>query len=88
MVATFPYFGDMEYSQTRAKLSPAGIQYILSAEYHGDPISASGSLVFTDFGGDVFNIFHDAGFKSARIEVFNDSTYGHIGGAPVFILNR
>jgi SAM-dependent methyltransferase len=86
MFATFPFFSDMERSRTRARLGSVGVEHLLPAEYHGDPTSSSGALVFTDFGGDVFGLFREAGFSSVRIDVFNHLELGHLGGAPVFIL--
>jgi SAM-dependent methyltransferase len=86
MFATFPFFSDMGSSRTRARLGSDGVEYLLPAEYHGDPTSSSGALVFTDFGGDIFGMFFEAGFSSVRVDVFNDLELGHLGGAPVFIL--
>ena len=37
----------------RARLGPNGVEHLLPAEYHGDPIRKRGALVFTDFGADL-----------------------------------
>jgi SAM-dependent methyltransferase len=88
MFATFPFFSDMGKSATRARLGPGGVEHLLPAEYHGDPTSSSGALVFTDFGGDVFGMLCEAGFSRVQIEVFHDLELGHLGGVPVFIVTR
>ena len=88
MFATFPFFSDMDRSRTRARLGSSGVEHLLPAEYHGDPTSSSGALVFTDFGGDVFDMLGEAGFNKVQVEVFHHLELGHLGGAPVFIVTR
>jgi SAM-dependent methyltransferase len=88
MFATFPFFSDMRRSRTRARLGSGGVEHLQPAEYHGDPTSSSGALVFTDFGGDVFGMLCEAGFSEVQIHVFHNMELGHLGGAPVFIVTR
>ncbi len=89
MLATFPFLSNELASVTRAKRSDTGIENLLPEEFHGDPISNKGSLVFTDFGWDVLERFREAGFKDAVLEVYRKVDYGHLGaGLLVFRLTR
>jgi O-antigen biosynthesis protein len=58
---TVPQDRNLSRSVVRAKLTADGIEYLLPAEYHGDPLRAGGALVFTDFGTDLDAISQAAG---------------------------
>jgi GT2 family glycosyltransferase/SAM-dependent methyltransferase len=62
-VFTVPYNPGVPKSIARARLDPHGIEYFLPPAYHGDPIRADGALVFTDFGGDLKTMLHEAGLE-------------------------
>jgi hypothetical protein len=66
-------------------LREGGIEHLAPPLYHGNPVSADGSLVFTDFGWDVIARLHDAGFDDAAVECFVAPRFGHLGdGQLVF----
>jgi len=52
-IFTVPRNAALPKSVSRARLGPKGIEHLLPAKYHGDPIRAQGALVFTDFGADL-----------------------------------
>jgi SAM-dependent methyltransferase len=84
MLATIPFHQDSDTSVTRARLRDDGqVDNLLSPAYHGNPVSADGSLVFTDFGWDLLDLFRAAGFTRVAIEVFACVELGHLGGGQL-----
>ena len=86
MLATFPFHVQMEASVSRARLAAGGgVEHLLAPQYHGNPVSSEGSLVFHDFGWDLLDVIRGAGFSSALSEVYCSHEYGHFGtGLLVF----
>lgn len=83
MLATIPFHGNSDISVVRAHLDAVGIRHTLTPMYHGNPVSAEGSLVFTDFGWDIIRSFTVAGFANAAVEVYGDAKHGHLGGGQI-----
>lgn len=79
MLATIPFYVDRENSITRARLFNNQVENILEPQFHGNPISEEGSLVFTDFGWEVLNTMKVAGFKDVSIQVYSSEKFGHLG---------
>ncbi|MDP3975503.1 MAG: class I SAM-dependent methyltransferase [bacterium] len=79
LLFSIPFYPNKEKSEERAKLENGNIRYCLPEQYHGNPISSKGSLVFTDFGWDVLSMCEEAGFKRAEMLTYYDEKYGHIG---------
>ncbi|MFH1112361.1 MAG: class I SAM-dependent methyltransferase [Pseudomonadota bacterium] len=89
MLATIPFHSGNDDSVTRAKLVAGKLEHSLPPAYHGNPVSADGSLVFTDFGWDVIDDMRAAGFARVQIEIYGDDLYGHLGGGQlVFRLEK
>jgi SAM-dependent methyltransferase len=66
LLATFPFL-DAAASVVRARLDAGGgIEHLLPAEYHGDPLGA-GVLCFHHFGWDVLDRVRAAGFSHAQM---------------------
>ncbi|MEN8226492.1 MAG: class I SAM-dependent methyltransferase, partial [Bacteroidota bacterium] len=83
MLATIPFHSNKVESVTRAKFVDGQLDHVLTPAYHGNPISADGSLVFTDFGWDVLNEIRSAGFSDVSIEVYASVEFGHLGGGQL-----
>ena len=83
MLATIPFHSGCDTSVVRAKLAADGLNHLLTPMFHGNPVSAEGSLVFTDFGWDVLDDLRNAGFANTTVEVYADASYGHIGGGQL-----
>lgn len=83
MLATIPFHSDRDKSIVRAELERRGVHHLLPAVYHGNPVSADGSLVFTDFGWDIILSFVEAGFSDGVVEVYGAAEYGHLGGGQI-----
>jgi hypothetical protein len=83
MLATFPFHSSEDVSVTRAFSTANGVVHKLPPVYHGNPVSESGSLVFTDFGWDLFDDFRRIGFADARIDLYRSIRHGHVGGLHI-----
>ena len=83
MLMTIPFHADRDQSIIRAKLVNGRLEHILPPSYHGNPVSADGSLVFTDFGWDLINEIQAAGFSDVRVEIYASKALGHLGGGQL-----
>jgi SAM-dependent methyltransferase len=86
---TFPFFSDRESSVTRAEVVNGNIVHHCDPIYHVNPISNEGSLVFSEFGWDLFDLIYNEGFSDVALEVYHSVALGHLGiGLLVFRLTR
>lgn len=83
MLATIPFYMAEEKSVRRATITPNGVENILPAMFHGNPISDEGSLVFTDFGWDMLADIEEAGFAQVTAEIYSSVECGHLGGGQI-----
>jgi SAM-dependent methyltransferase len=94
MLATIPFHSGMDQSVIRAQLDNGQVKHLLPEAYHGNPVSADGSLVFTDFGWDILEQMNVAGFSDVSVDVYVSAEFGHFGGgqlvfnASKFIMDR
>lgn len=89
VLATFPFHTDKKGTLVRAKLEGGALEHLHPPQYHGNPVSADGSLVFHDFGWDLLDAMRQAGFSDAACEVYMDDALGHLGaGLLVFRLRK
>lgn len=79
MLATIPFYDNLDYSIKRAIIENNEIKQLLEPQFHGNPLSEKGSLVFNDFGWDLLSTMVLSGFKKANIELFLSRKFGHIG---------
>jgi len=83
MLATIPFHSGMDESVIRAQLDNGQVEHLLPEAYHGNPVSADGSLVFTDFGWDILGLMKRAGFSDASIDVYVSAELGHLGDGQI-----
>jgi len=83
-----PFFLNEGASRKRAELIQGTIVHHLAPEFHGNPVSPEGSLVFTDFGWDVLEMARSEGFASATVEIYHSVLLGHVGLHPFFRFRR
>lgn len=83
ILATIPFHSNRDISIVRAKLEVTDVHHLLPAMYHGNPVSADGSLVFTDFGWDMIQNLLGTGFSDVMVEVYAAAEYGHMGGGQI-----
>jgi Methyltransferase domain len=89
MLATIPFHSNNNESITRANIVNGQLEHFLTPSYHGNPVSADGSLVFTDFGWDVLKEMQVAGFSDVSVEVYASVELGHLGGGQlIFKLSK
>jgi hypothetical protein len=63
-ICTLPIVRKQHASRRRAAMTAAGVEHLLPAEYHGNPMESSGSLVTIDWGWDVADYFnHQSGLS-------------------------
>ncbi len=87
MLLTIPFRVDRDKSVARAKISQGKLKHLLKPNYHGNPVSKDGSLVFTDFGWNVLDEMQNSGFSDVSSEIYMSSEFGHLGnGQLVFRL--
>lgn len=79
MLMTIPFAGDTQASVMRAEMKNGVIDHLLPPEYHGNPVSEEGSLVFTCYGWDVLDMAKRVGFSDAWVDVYHEPAFGHIG---------
>ena len=83
---TIPFYIKENKTKKRAFLDNNGnIKMNLPPQYHGNPISKKGSLVFYDFGWDILDICRNAGFKDVFIMGNYSMLYGYVGGGIQYI---
>jgi hypothetical protein len=89
MLASIPFHSQCDMSVTRAESGQKGVRHLLPPVYHGNPVSAKGSLVFTDFGWDVIQSFQTVGFSDVVIEEYASAKFGHLGsGLLIFRMKK
>lgn len=80
LLFTVPFDAASAASKVRATVDAGGnVRHLLPAVYHGDPQSAEGSLVYTDFGWDLLSMLLESGFDDAWAELWLDPPRGHVG---------
>lgn len=83
MLVTIPFHSNIYENVTRAKLLNGKLVNLLPPSYHGNPVAADGSLVFTDFGWNVLDEMRTAGFSDVSVEVYASAKFGHFGGGQL-----
>jgi hypothetical protein len=89
MLATIPFGVMGDVSRVRATLSNGAITHLVPPEFHGNPLSMKGSLVFHDYGWDLMDTFIECGFAKADCELYYDHEFGHFGeGLLIFRVTK
>lgn len=83
MLATIPFYSEKDSSVIRARISGGQLEHLLPPAFHGNPVSAEGSLVFTDFGWDLLATMKEAGFSDVAMDVYASAELGHLGGGQI-----
>jgi len=79
-VLTFPIRGGDGAVRPRARVLDDGtVEHLAEPEWHGDPFSESGALVFSDFGDDVHGWLHEHSGRDVEVVRFADPTHGVLG---------
>ena len=81
---TIPFCPYRERNKRRAEIIDGQLRHQHTERYHGNPLSESGSLVFTDFGWELLGQMRQAGFSPAELMIFWSYQSGHMGVPEMF----
>lgn len=87
-ILTFPMDTHVEAHQRRAELVDGAVRHLLPPVHHGNPLSAEGALVFTDFGWDVLADLRAAGLADPHLELYWSYEAGYLGIQFCFLAGR
>lgn len=87
-VLTFPMDTHVEAHRRRAEIVDGAVRHLLPPVHHGNPLSAEGALVFTDFGWDVLADLRDAGLADPVLELYWSYELGYLGIQFCFLAER
>ncbi len=90
LVFSIPFFADREHTTRRAELRGGEVVQLLPPEYHGNPVTPEGSLVFYEHGWDILERCRSAGFRDAYAVGYWSALYGYLGDGlqMVFVAER
>ncbi len=90
LVFSIPFYPQAELSRPRAILENGTLRHVLPEQYHGNPVSEKGSLVFHDFGWDVLADCRSAGFSEAYVLFYYSLPHGYLGngGQIIFMAEK
>jgi len=77
---SIPFHADRYEIVRRAQVVGSEIQHLLPAQYHGNPVSEDGSLVFYDHGWEFLDRCIAAGFDDAYGICYWNPMAGYLGG--------
>jgi SAM-dependent methyltransferase len=86
LLMTVPFFSSSDTSVVRAVMEHGTLRHLLPPVYHGNPVCAEGSLVFTDFGWDLLSCLRDSGLDDPRMEITWSLELGHLGDLPFLLV--
>jgi hypothetical protein len=87
-IFTFPMDADMKRNQRRAELVDGRVRHLLPPVHHGNPLSRTGALVFTDFGWEVVDQIGAAGLHDPTVNVYWSYAQGYLGIQCYFTARR
>lgn len=71
---------------TRAQLDSEGnTEHLMEPSYHGDPLSNDGVLCYYEFGMDMLQDIHEAGFQDAFLVCYISHKWAYYGQHAVFV---
>jgi hypothetical protein len=87
---SIPFRPDLDATVKRAELRDGEIVHLAEPEYHGNPVSSEGSLVFYDHGWDFLDRLRGHGFATTELLGYWSALYGYLGGGllTVFAATR
>ena len=80
MIFSVPFYFN-KTTKRRAKIIDGKLVHLKPQQFHGNPLSDNGSLVFYDFGWDILDLCKSAGFQDAYMVSYYSLLYGHIGSS-------
>lgn len=84
-IFTIPWYGD-QLTETRARVLGDEFEHLHPPEYHSDPNTQDGALVFTRFGSDIEKIISDSSGMATSVNEVNDPGKG-IKGDSLYVFH-
>ena len=75
-----PFHAHADATVQRATLRDGEVVHLHEPQFHGNPVSAEGSLVFYDHGWDLLDRLRSHGFADAYVVGYWSALYGYLGG--------
>lgn len=90
LLFSIPFHADRDLTVVRAELRAGEVVELMPAQYHGNPVSDKGSLVFYDHGWDILDRCRAAGFADAYAVGYWSPLHGYLGNGlqTTFIAER
>jgi SAM-dependent methyltransferase len=86
LLLSVPFLPMQQDTMVRARLdSSGGVEHLLEAQYHGDPVSTEGCLCFQDFGWDLLDRMRAIGFVDVNMLLYWSAEYGYYGVEQMII---
>lgn len=79
LVFTVPFHAERDTTLARATVVDGVLHHLMEPQYHGNPVSEQGSLVFYDHAWDLLGRCLDAGFDDAFAVGYWDAQLGYLG---------
>ena len=80
-----PFDPGLDQTVQRAELSGGEIVHLHEPQFHGNPVSAEGSLVFYDHGWDLLDRLRSHGFVDVCLLASWSALYGYLSGGLVTV---
>ena len=86
---TVPFIKQNPGNVIRAVINQDGeVEHLLPPEYHGNPVSESGSLCYTHFGWEMLDQLRSCGFKDVYALTYWSDVFGYLGGEQILFFAR
>ena len=69
--------------EVRERVGYSPEHHVLPPEFHQNPLSRQGSLVFTDLGWDLLTMAREAGFEDIHLDAYASIAFVHLGACQL-----
>ena len=87
LLFSVPFDPSADVTVQRATMRDGQVVNLLEPQFHGNPVSAEGSLVFYDHGWDLLDGLRGAGFVDVHIVGAWSALYGYLSGGLVTVFS-
>ncbi len=82
-----PFIKNQKKNLVRAIINNSGeVDFLLPAEYHGDPVNKDGCLCFYHFGWDILDELRKIGFSNVNALIYWSKEFGYLGGEQILFV--
>jgi len=87
-ILSVPFVVSSQKNITRAEIKNGAINYILPAEYHGDPVDNNGCLCFYHFGWEMLDDLREVGFSDVGVYSYQSADFGYLGEGIILFAKK